>query len=186
MDLIKESNDLLNEFHTYKEDKDMWQTPFPIGVFGTLRRNRGNHSLMYGYKKWNKAFLPHFYPSGLSLQHHQGATAPFEVYFYNSKNWGQMIPFVERLEGFRPTSKQHYGYHRTLVRLHILPDDFYHPQWEENIDWMKMFDPQVKLEISQKDWHKYPTIPAWVYSNCRANNSSLQTDESPIIWTGIK
>lgn len=193
--LIKNANDLLNDFLESNDDNEKWQMPFPMGVFGTLRRRRGNDYLMgqlegseysharrdVSHIRWSKAFLPHFYPSGLTLYHKQNATGPFEIYFFDPKNWNKMIPSVESLEGFRPCSKEHYGYHRTLVMLNVLPDNFKHPQRDSSTRWNSH-----ELEIPKDDWSKYPTVPAWVYSNCNANNSSLQSDDTSIIWTGIR
>lgn len=195
-ELVDQSLDLLEEFKKAKNE-DKWNIPFPMGVFGTLRKGCGNTVLMgkgkdneevfrcgdsidYKYKSWAKAFLPHFYAAGLSIYNKQSDSAVFEAFFYDKDNWDQMIRRVDRLEGFHPSRDylSSMGYHRTLVWLHLLPEDC---QYESFTLYASR---RRTLDIPEEEWDNYPKIPAWVYSNMRSNNQSLKKGDSPVIWYG--
>lgn len=199
--LIDDANNLLEDFENLPKE-ERWWVPFPMGVFGTLRKGRGNHRLMgvknneepfedwWGEKikakhlHWCKAFMSNHHPQGLTLHHEENSTGPFEIYFFDQDNWNKMIPRVENLEGFTPCFTWHRGYHRTLAWLHILPDDFENDSWDRISTWDNAH--RKKLQIPKEDWHKFPKVPAWVYSNCVANNKSLENNENTIIWTGLE
>lgn len=193
-DQILAAKALLVKFNKEESIKTRWFMPFPMGVFGTLRKNCGNDPLMHRGKvtAWTRAFLPHFVASGLTINCAEDATAPFEIYFYDKEEWDKMIPSVDRLEGFhpeyvkddRPSEWADYGYHRTLVWLSVLPDDFKHPLFPEGKERGVLWRNERNLEIGQASWKDYDRVPCWVYSNGRANRSVKQLEGNPVIWHG--
>lgn len=155
---------MLDEFHDLTDGVAKWRTPFPMGVFGTLRMGCGNHPLMgkdkdiltdnsgeeineyryrslYSssavYESHHKAFMPHFAPSGLSLHYQENAAGVFEVFVYTPENWNKMIGRVDSLEGFSPGSgwRSEHSYWRSLAWLHILPDDFESEYFSRKHPW---------------------------------------------------
>ena len=130
--------DQLLEEHANADGRAKWDVPFPMGVFGTLRKGWGNTGLMggspdepledddekcyyrhsrdYSYEAHFKAFMPHWSASGLSISHHPGASGVFEVFIYAPDHWKKMIVNVDRLEGFRLNTdgadKNRSGYYR--------------------------------------------------------------------------
>ena len=176
----------------FEKTKDEWFMPFPMGVFGTLRKGWGNDPLMHRGKvaAWTRAFLPHFTASGLTIHCTEGGSAPFEIYFYNKAEWDKMIPSVDRLEGFhpqylderRPGEWADYGYHRTLVWLSLLPEEFAeHPPYmgRGRGSWGER-----NLEIGTATWKDYDRVPCWVYSNGKANREVKKLEGNPLIWQG--
>lgn len=182
--------------HDFEGSGDLcrWNFPFPMGVFGTLRKGWANNYLMggrvanhrlqpYRYKSHYKAFLPDFVASGLTIYYRPDASAPFEVFAYDRDQWEQMIVAVDSLEGFTPPDGG-WHYHRTLAFLRVLPANFDHP----------LFDPENhraraqnerNLGIPVNDWHNYPSIPCWIYSGLAENLRALTSSRTPIIWDGV-
>ena len=197
-------NQLVESFKA-ADDLAKWEVPFPMGVFGTLRAGWGNHPLMgtkvgakpsklnktnRWYRPWSKAqycqhfkaFMPHFTASGLTIHFSPDSSAVFEVYVYDPDNWKQMIPSVERLEGFSPGRESRgYGYHRTLTWLHLLPSNFSSPFFSESFGGRSDRD----LQLPVADWKNYPKLPCWVYSSLEENQRSFEGKKSPIIWDGV-
>ena len=185
-----------------------WTAPFPMGVFGTLRLRCGNTYLMGNsvdgkqppperswwretpqpkYQSWHKAFMPHFSPSGLSIQYDKDKAGVFEVFTYTPEEWSHMIGPVDGLEGFSPqrdNGRGGYGYYRTLAWLHILPEDF-KSKFFDTDPWPG--DPRT-LSIPVEDWGKHQRVPCWVYSSRRQNERSVDggLDYQPVIWYGDK
>jgi hypothetical protein len=195
--MLEEAVKRLEEF---KELEAKWPTPFPMGVFGTLRLDCGNDPLMgspedgsrtphcsrWGrtidckYASHHKAFMPHFTARGLSISFSHGQAAVFEVFTYKPEDWKKMIGPVDGLEGFTPGNGRDWGYWRTLVYLHILPDDYDHKHFEG------LYSERV-LPIPMEKWADYPHVPCWVYSSRsqnRACRERLGIENSPIIWYG--
>jgi hypothetical protein len=181
--MIQEALDLL-ERSKELPTPDRWGLPFPMGVFGTLRKNQSNNRRMHAGRVGlhRKAFMPHFVAQGLSIKFNKDASAVFEVFFYTPDEWKLMIPGVDALEGFRPSDvsdKQdqwrEFGYWRTLAWLHLLPEDYKHPLYEEDV-WHN----QRNLQIDPATWSQYPRIPCWVYSSISQNRASKETDT--VIW----
>ena len=159
-----------------------WDVPFPMGVFGTLRMGWGNNRLMRGYSHMQRAFLPHFAPTGLHIDFVPGVAGMFEVYFYTPENWEKMIPSVDALEGFHPKENpKGWFYWRTLVNLRLLPEDFPEDQygWRETSTSTRRV-----LDIPMEDWEKYPQTASWVYSSIEQNKICVKAkiDHDPIIW----
>ena len=164
--------------------------PFPMAVFGTLRKGQGNNRLMHGGKveKHRLAFLPHFYAQSLSVGHKTNSTAPFEVFYYTPQEWKEMIFNVDCLESFDPASA--FGntnggyYYRTLAWLRLLPEG-YHDEWfplNERADLWGYRD----MDIDPALWNEFGRVPCWIYSNMRANKPASQEANSPIIWPSGK
>lgn len=173
---VQKFKDILSE--TKKCD---FSIPFPMGVFGTLRRGCGNHRLMHGGKfdAIKMAFLPNFVANGLWLYYSKGSAAPFEIYSYSKEEWNKMIPSVDRLEGFDPNDDRYHGYMRTLVWMHILPENYEHDLFATN-------KPQLSasrdLKIAENDWNKFEKVPCWIYSNTEANQKIKEDTGYPVIW----
>jgi hypothetical protein len=175
------------DFSNFQEmsllEKD-FNLPFPMGVFGTLRENCGNHYLMkqvpYSAKK--KAFMPNWYAQGLSIGFSKECCAPFEIYFYTPENWKKMIGRVDTLESFSPQradSKTH-GYFRTLANLHVLPDDFEHPLFNNfNTNESTQLYGVRDLKIPKETWNDFEKVPCWVYASQSQNKAC---NGYPIIW----
>ena len=205
------SNETLLEAHKNANDDAKWAIPFPMSVFGTLRMHCGNNHLMgskvgsphkeNSYSRYHenykppqfnshhKAFLPHFYAEGLSLNFLKDASAVCEVFVYDDpEEWKKMIPSVDRLEGFHPGDHRDsygYGYHRTLVKMHLLPDNFESNYYDSARDGLWRSG-RRDFKIDPKEWSNYPTVAAWVYSSMRQNSQcrAAVTENNPIIWDG--
>jgi len=172
--IVTEAHALLNKYD--------WYTPFPMGVFGTLRAEQWNNYRMHvgKVKSHYRAFMPNFYAHGLSISYRAGCTAPFEVFHYDIGEWNKMIRGVDSLEGFYPPTNResysNYGYFRTLAWLHILPDDFQHelfPKGKANLSAMR------DLQIPKAHWERYERLPCWVYSS-RGQNALDAAKETVI------
>jgi gamma-glutamylcyclotransferase (GGCT)/AIG2-like uncharacterized protein YtfP len=202
---------LLSKFGE-KSSTEKWRIPFPMGVFGTLRKGCGNDPLMYrnGSPCDHKiAFLPHFYASGLSVTCEENACAPFEVYFYEPKEWEKMIDRVDMLEGCyqmetKSKNKSDWGYFRTLVWLYLFPEDYSSPLFKncvktdapedhtENTSYRgasgrRGVDLWGKrdLELGKESWKTYDRIPCWVYSSVGQNKKAKKLEPNPIIWDSV-
>jgi gamma-glutamylcyclotransferase (GGCT)/AIG2-like uncharacterized protein YtfP len=197
--ILNDANGLLESL---SEDAKSYHLPFPMAVFGTLRKGCGNHVLMgsgeesgwrsfrgdYRYATRLRAFLPHFAAQGIHVFFKEKSSCPFEVFTYDPESWHQMIPNVDALEGFSPGSKSsragwgEYGYNRTLAYLHILPEDFKHRLFPEKgrPDLQETRD----LKIPPEQWGEYPRLPCWIYSSGRENAFVVnQIDNAyPLIW----
>jgi hypothetical protein len=156
------------------------------------------------------AFLPHFLAHGLSVSFKKNATAPFEVYYYTPSEWAKMIDHVDMLEGCYPMEERSlekdYGYFRTLVWMHVLPDEFKENKLFANMKGRVADDPDAfsrydaaltryrdsgislgverDLRIKPEDWAKYKQIPCWVYSSRDTNEEVESQNNSPVIWYG--
>lgn len=183
-----EINQLFENFKNLN-NAERWKVPFPMGVFGTLREGQGNNHRMYRGKiaRHQKAFLPNFIARSLSILFNKDSVAPFEVFFYpNQKEWNKMIPSVDSLEGFSPEyhdgdfidenteADARMGYHRTLVWLHLLPEDYDHPIYHQDL-WGRR-----DLKIPSEEWNQYEKIPCWVYSSISQNVLAKTTQT--LIW----
>lgn len=186
------TEELMRQFN---ESSFKWNVPFPMAVFGTLRAGWGNHYLMGTkdgerprFKSHHKAFLPHFVATGLSIKYSPDSSAVCEVYTYDAENWARMIPNVDGLEGFRPGRERHYsgGYHRTLMNLHILPDDFQSPFYENERGYGRGWGSVRDLQIPKTEWGNYPKVPCWIYSSVYQNQECLIESDTPFIWDGTK
>lgn len=170
-----------NEFENFGTDYHAnYATSFPIAVFGTLRqipRDQGNLHRMLTREPIDhkKAFIPHMLPSGIWVEFEEGASGLFEVFFYDKKDFPAVIQVVDRLESFTPDS--HYGYHRTLLNAHLLPDDYPEDLFNKGIRWDKR-----TLEIPENEWDSFETVPAWAYSNIETNKSLGDMVDSPLLW----
>lgn len=177
---LNEANQLLADSLDFGAN-ERWQLPFPMGVFGTLRSGRGNNPLMHRGKvsEHHKAFMPHFYANGLTINFKRDCSAPFEIFCYEPEEWDKMIPSVDRLEGFHPdyAKEYDYGYYRTLAWLHVLPDDFSHKLFER-ADIFGFRDLAIPLE----EWNKFERVPCWVYSNRQANEATKEAGVDTVIW----
>ena len=152
--------------------------PFPIGVFGTLRKDQGNSQIMYARDPTLccKAFLPNITTNGITLEFQEGASAAFEVFFYEPKNWMKVIEKTDYLEGFMPELPAYYQ--RTLAVLRILPDDYENNLFNQSID----LNPNRSLEIPKETWLDYPSMPTWIYSNVDCNTIVQNSNFNPIKW----
>lgn len=156
---------------------------FPIAVFGTLRSipsDQGNSLLMFSRRPLahKKCFIPHFLPNGIWLEFKKNSCGLAEIYFYDQKDWSFILEKIDKLEGF-DQSKSKYGYHRTLMNIKLLPDDYADEMYDQGLR-LKQRD----LSIPREDWN-FPSVAAWVYSNVNANNAckmNLKTLENPIIF----
>ena len=186
-----DASNLMEDFRLSTGNVNRWMVPFPMGVFGTLRKGWGNTRLMgfhngpYEYISHHKAFLPHFVAVGLAIHHEEGASAVFEVFTYDPENWTAMIPRVDSLEGFSPrlSHTRRSWYHRTLVSLRVLPDEFEHEEFCGRGSGGGWRDKRT-LDIPMDDWDKYPVLPCWVYSSVEENTASKKSSDTPIIWDG--
>ena len=103
----------------------------------------------------------------------------FELFFYDPDTWSRTMPLVDRLEGFHPGRERIWsGYYiRTLMNLHLLPDDYEHEIYNSPISRKK-----CDLQIPKEEWNRFPVVPAWVYSNQIATAEALQLEENPVLW----
>ena len=171
------------EFEDFGDDYHAnYATSFPIAVFGTLRQipsNQGNLHRMLTHEPVDHrmAFIPHMLPSGIWVDFEEGASGLFEVFFYDKKDFPDVIRSVDALESFSPD--HHYGYHRTLLRAHLLPDDYPKAKWkfEKGIRWDNR-----TMGIPEDEWSNFETVPAWAYSNSETNKGLKEMDNSPLLW----
>lgn len=159
---------------------EQYAMSFPIAVFGTLRkipRDQGNLRRMLVRKPigHKKAFVPHVLPSGIWVDFQKGASGLFEVFFYNEVDFPAVIKTVDALEGFHPDC--HYGYNRTLLNVHLLPDDYPEHLFNKGITWENR-----TLKIPEKEWKNFETVPAWGYSNNETNSGLERMNDSPLLW----
>lgn len=176
MDIVQYSSDLFEKFQQNKN----YDYPFPMGVFGTLRKGHNNSRLMgRNYFSHRYAFLPHFYARGLGVYHNQGSSGVFEIFSYSEEEFQRMIPSVDSLEGFSPKrGGSHHYYIRTLAKLKLLPEDFTHHFIEDNsLQQIRDF------KIPEEEWKNYPDVYCWIYSNETANKSSLNAGNTPVVWS---
>lgn len=175
-DLVQYTNDLFAEFNKNPSH----DVPFPMGVFGTLRKNKSNSYLMGNeWLSHHYAFLPHFYAKGLGVYHNQGSSGVFEIFRYDDKSFKNMIPDVDALEGFSPNRKDRsYYYVRTLAKLKLLPEGFKHKLIDE-----VLLQEIRDFKIPENQWDEFPDVYCWIYSNATSNQSSLKAGNSPIVWS---
>eukprot|EP01090_Pellita_catalonica_P006519 TRINITY_DN16756_c0_g1_i1.p1 TRINITY_DN16756_c0_g1~~TRINITY_DN16756_c0_g1_i1.p1 ORF type:complete len:191 (+),score=29.20 TRINITY_DN16756_c0_g1_i1:430-1002(+) len=163
--------------------REIYDLPFPMLVFGTLRKKCFNHKFMGDkYGKWNKAFFPHFTAKGLALEFQPDATAACELFAYSEKEWKRMIYGVDNLESFSPDDWKNADdddYLRTLAYCHVLPDEYKSKLFPSHIP--NLYG-ERNLEIPQKDWSKYPKVPCWIYSNAAANHKEQALPDSVILF----
>jgi len=163
-------------------NKEKYDFPFPMAVFGTLRKDYSNSCLMRNRNveclAHSKAFITHMIPSGLWLDFKKDATGVAEVYFYDKLNWKSMIRSVDGLEGFNKHSDSNYGYNRTLVRIHLLPKDFKSNFYGKN----SILYSDRDFGILESCWEQYVSIPAWIYANTETNVNCLKLKNHPILW----
>lgn len=188
--MLKKLWNMYDEFLKAK-DIDKYDFPFPMAVFGTLRRGWSNSCLMgshknsfkasryfdFRYLAHCKAFIPHMLPSGLWLEFQEGCSGAAEVYFYNKNNWNHMIRGVDSLEGFYKNSGSH-GYNRTLVKMHLLKKDFQSEFYDKKMGLYNTRD----LAIMESSWNDYATIPAWIYANTEININCSKLSSNPVLW----
>jgi gamma-glutamylcyclotransferase (GGCT)/AIG2-like uncharacterized protein YtfP len=158
-----------------------WDFPFPLAVFGTLRDGMENNHLMHlgRIQAHHRAFLPHFVACDIELRYRRGATAPFEIFVYESDEWHKIIGPVDRLEDFSPDVSLEHGYHRTLAWLRLLPADYDHPAYTG-----AMLRGERDLGIDPATWVMYERVPCWIYANLAQNRRGSHEADCPIIWDG--
>src|SRR6266403_1909599 len=85
--------DRVKAFLKTEDTHHRFNWPFPMGVFGTLRKNQGNNRLMHEatVEKHRLAFLPHFVAQSLGISYQKNGSAPFEVFYYTPEEWAKMI-----------------------------------------------------------------------------------------------
>lgn len=198
-DLVVSLNSLYEDFKKVPDDEVIkkYSFPFPIAVFGTLRKipqSCGNTRRMYQVSEpihHSKAILPHIAPIGLHVDFIKGAAGVGEVYFYNPEVWSKVIVPIDNLEGFSP-GRGGYGYLRTLIKVYLLPDDFANDEFNRGISFG--YSSNISYEhrnrdahrvMPVKEWDKFPFVHAWIYSNNSCNediNKNLTVDANPILW----
>lgn len=169
-----------DEFLEIKDYHDRYATYFPIAVFGTLRqipRDQGNlhRMLTRDPVDHKKAFIPHMLPSGIWVDFEEGASGLFEVFFYDKKDFTAVIKSVDALEGFTPD--RHWGYHRTLLKARVLPDDYADGLFNRGIRWDNR-----TLDIPENEWENFEAVPVWAYSNKETNHALKEMENSPLLW----
>lgn len=155
------------------------KTNFPFAVFGTLRNNCGNNHLMHlgKIKSQTKGFIRHFYAHQIRLHCCEGSTVPVEIFEYEDANFNIVLDPVDSLEGFH--IKRASGvYHRTLMEVNVLPNDFKHDLFPSYPTLWGERD----LEIPQELWAEFPTINCWVYSFAKENEKVNKLKDNPIVW----
>ena len=151
-----------------------------MGVFGTLRmipKDQGNNRLMKRIPilLHCKGFVPHFVAKGIDLYAEENASAPIEIFFYDSQDWRGMIPLVDQLEGIYQDAC-YCGYNRTLVYAKILPDDYAQEEFNLGLSW------EIRnLNIPPNKWDDFLSIPVWIYSNDTANADVVNFKNNPIL-----
>lgn len=212
MDYIREARNL---FPLNNKQSIHYDRPFPIGVFGTLRklpRPCGNSHLMDGFTHpplhTLRGFLPHFIPNGLSLDFCPGASGAFEVFWYAPEHFDEVIAPIDRLESFVPDRKKPHWYERTLVEMKIIPDNYRElgGPWADLID--NVFNEGLNMQnrdigIPKEEW-EFSCCPVWVYSNPPTNDECMEifsekdgdvffeggpsrsVYKNPILWRGIE
>lgn len=174
-------NDYETQLENFGDDYHAnYATSFPIAVFGTLRKiphDQGNLHRMLTREPIDHrmAFIPHMLPSGIWVDFEEGASGLFEVFFYDKKDFPDVIRSVDSLEGFR--ADHHYGYWRTLLSAHLLPNDYPKDLFNRGIRWDNR-----TLEIPEDEWSDFETVPAWAYSNSETNNALKEMENSPLLW----
>lgn len=165
--------------------------PFPMAVFGTLRKAQGNNGLMHRARVEDHrcAFLPHFLAHGLSVSCLEDSSAPFEVFYYKPEEWAKMLYSVDRLEGFSPEhahGRTNGGYYyRTLAWLRLLPEA-HECGWFPAAERVNLWG-ERNMQIAPEKWAEYERVPCWIYSNMNSNNNASKLKNSPVIWpTGNK
>lgn len=205
MDHISQARSLYKSFWLSNDRIEKYNTPFPIGVFGTLRRiptNQGNAHVIHVREPVHhcKAFLPHFSSSGLSLNFKENASCIMELYFHDPADWPTVIEKCDRLESFSP-SANYQGreevrnlcgyYHRTLMEVKILPDDYANDLFNRPLRSVDGWFDDRDLKIPTSDWNQFVSVPAWVYSTFRANDALIENESikvhttSPMLWDGL-
>ena len=188
IDLIEGAIDRCRYAFTETEDVvHKYDTSFPIAVFGTLRkipRPMGNTQRMYEAHEpasVRKGFIEHCTFVGIKTEFKQGGSGAVEVFFHEPEQFSEVIPSIDRLEGFSPGSGRRYGYgyHRTLLRARLLPDDHSNTLFDRGINW-----DDRDLGIGQSEWKEFPWVPVWMYSNRRTNESLSDIKDGPLIWEG--
>jgi gamma-glutamylcyclotransferase (GGCT)/AIG2-like uncharacterized protein YtfP len=154
---------------------------FPVGVFGTLRRGQSNASLMAGYQSYRRGFLPHFVAEGYRLWHRRGAAAAFEIYEFGEADWPTVMARLDGLEEFTPEAEAAGDYHRTLMAVTPLPDEFAHPLFDA-AELLTPNSPERDLAIPKGDWRIRESVACWVYSSPGENARSVEFGDSPVLW----
>lgn len=181
---------MLDEFNKINNIKEKYNFPFPMGVFGTLRKipeGQGNHRRMdiSKYYLHKKAFVPNFSVSGLSTFFSLGASGIFELFFYDKEEWNQMIIGVDRLESFCPGQESYGYYHRTLVWAYILDDNEFNEEYNAGINLRYSLNNERRLPLLPSNWSNYKKVPAWIYSSTPENKECEQCKDKivdTIIW----
>lgn len=167
-------------------NREIYDLNFPIAVFGTLRilpNGQGNHHRMtnHDYEFHSKGFSPHISPSGIWVDYKENCSGVVEVFSYDDENFNNAIGPIDSLEGFY--YGKNYGYYRTLVNIHLLPENEYLLEFSKGIRWEDR-----DLQIPIKEWKDYNSIPCWIYTSIKLNNELEKNKEmlfngSPIVWT---
>jgi hypothetical protein len=161
-------------WRTYFQRPLSYDSQFPLAVFGTLRtlpRDQGNAQIMFRRepKLHCKAFLPHFSRDGITLKFEEGASAMFEVFFYDPQDFKVIIAAADQLEGFRPDHRFHNHWYRTLAELRVVPDDYAVAMFDEGIE-----PSSAKLDIPENEWDNFKPCMAWIYSNIPSNKEAAR------------
>lgn len=168
----------------------------PVAVFGTLRLGCSNHSTMNGVMRWepkaDKApqqwhkrrlgFLRHYVARDIDLHFQEGASCPFEVFYYSHDKLAAVMPTIDRLESFDPERGPRSAYVRTLMEVHLLPDDFQHELFPT--DQPPYLRNERNLKIDPATFEQYPVVECWVYGSKTANAKAAELKDSPIVWAG--
>ena len=174
---MSDYNALLQDFLNEPNPVARYQYPFPIAVYGTLRRYpecQGNSMLMEGYDRHSRCFIPNFCPHGITLTHFKAGSGLAELYEYDDLDiFEDVLAKCDRLEGFDP-ERGGWHYLRTLMIVHKLPSNFSEEHFEAGINDDDLIFPRKirDLEIPVSRWKNYESFPAWVYSNAHANEDA--------------
>lgn len=164
--------------------KQKLYSPFPIVVFGTLRcipKNQGNASLMFIKSpiKHKKCFIPHFYPEGIWLNFKKDSCGVAEIFYYKQEDWLEIIKRLDDLESYDPESDHNHSYQRTLMKVHLLPDDYEDEIYNKGLSLNKR-----SFKIPRENW-RFSCDLAWIYSNKNANlecDKNISKNDNPIIF----